>query len=136
MSSEDMQIEQLCKKVYELEKKIELIQKEKSQIEPLTDIVKPKSKNASKEKPVKEKPVKEKVKKEKQEKPISGYLLFSKEMRETIKADLIKEKGDEIKCKPTLILSEIGKKWNELSVEERDTWKDKATAINKEKGLI
>ena len=131
MSSEDMQIEQLCKKVYELEKKIELIQKEKSEIEPVSDNVKSKTKNTSKEKPVKEK-----VKKEKQEKPISGYLLFSKVMRESIKAELIKEKGDEIKNKPTLILTEIGKKWNELSVEERDTWKDKATAINKEKGLI
>ena len=66
-----------------------------------------------------------KVKKEKKEdKPkkkrgMTGYLLFSKENRATVKEEL----GD---VKPTEVVTEVAKRWKALSDEEREEWNTRA----------
>lgn len=61
---------------------------------------------------------------EKSDKPkktkISGYILFSKENRETVKNTL----GDD--AKSTAIMQELGKWWKDLSHDEKNVWNEKA----------
>ena len=55
-------------------------------------------------------------------KRISGYLLFSKVNRDTVKTELF---GDD-KPKNSEIMIELGKRWKALSDLERDEWNVKA----------
>ena len=55
-------------------------------------------------------------------KRISGYLLFSKVNRDTVKTELF---GDD-KPKNSEIMIELGKRWKALSDSERDEWNVKA----------
>jgi hypothetical protein len=60
----------------------------------------------------------------------TGYLVFSKEMREEVKAEMEAELGDGEKLQPKLVVSELAKRWKELDDGEKTTWNDKAKAIN------
>ena len=53
---------------------------------------------------------------------LSGYLVFSKAMRDEVKKDLF---GDE-KPNNSKIMTELGRRWKELNDEERDKWNAKA----------
>ena len=72
-----------------------------------------------------------KVKSDDEEKPkkkrISGYILFSKAMREDVKTKL--EEGSDEKVKSTVIMQELGKMWKALSDEEKEQWNAKATEL-------
>ena len=77
-------------------------------------------------KPKKEKKEKspKKEKAEKEEKPkkkrgMTGYLLFSKENRAAVKAEL----GE---VKPTEVVTEVAKRWKALTDEEREEWNTRA----------
>ena len=79
-----------------------------------------------------EKP-KKKVKKEKSEEPkktrrLSGYQVYAKEMRTSAK-EVLEKSGNETP-KPTEVFSQVAKLWRELSKEDKDTWINKAKAIN------
>ena len=77
-------------------------------------------------KPVKEsKSAKKSPKKEKPEggpkkqRQLTGYLLFAREKRPEIKAQL----GD---VKPTEVITEVAKQWKALTDDERATWNTRA----------
>ena len=75
-----------------------------------------KPKKAKKEKS----PKKEKADGEpKKKRGLTGYLLFSKEKRSEVKAEL----GE---VKPTEVVTEVAKRWNALTEEERATWNERA----------
>ena len=59
-------------------------------------------------------------------KRISGYIIFSKAMREEAKAALA-ENSDE-KVKNSDIMTELGKMWKTLDDEEKEAWNEKAKA--------
>ena len=81
------------------------------------------------EKPKKEKKEKKKALDEpKKKRGVSGYLVFTKEMRQTAKDALVKN-GIET-SKPTEVLTELAKMWRELSEEDKLTWNEKAKTIN------
>ena len=79
-----------------------------------------------------EEPVKTKAKKEKapqddtpkKPKAKTGYLVYSSEKREEIKALLEKETGE--KPKPKDVISRLGASWKELLDEEKDVYNTKA----------
>ena len=60
----------------------------------------------------------------------TGYLVFSKEMREEVKAEMEAELGDGEKLQPKLVVSELAKRWKDLGESEKTTWNDKAKSIN------
>jgi DNA-binding FrmR family transcriptional regulator len=74
---------------------------------------------------------KKKEKKEKKEvdpkkpKKTSGYLLYSADIREQVKAKLIEDGGE---GKPKDVVQAIAAKWKELKDEEKAVWNDKAKA--------
>lgn len=74
---------------------------------------------------------KKKDKKEKKEvdpnkpKKTSGYLLYSADVREQVKAKLIE---DGCEGKPKDVVQAIAAKWKELTDEEKRVWNDKAKA--------
>ena len=74
---------------------------------------------------------KKKEKKEKKEvdpnkpKKTSGYLLYSADVREQVKAKLIEDGGE---GKPKEVVQAIASKWKELADEEKAIWNDKAKA--------
>ena len=75
-----------------------------------------KPKKAKKEKS----PKKEKADGEpKKKRGLTGYLLFAKEKRPEVKADL----GE---AKPTEVVTEVAKRWKALTDEERATWNERA----------
>ena len=57
-------------------------------------------------------------------KKVSGYLQFSKEMRESVKGNL------GIDAKSTEIMKEIAAQWKQLSDEEKKKWNEKAKELN------
>ena len=59
-------------------------------------------------------------------KRISGYIIFSKAMRDEAKATLA-ENSDE-KVKNSDIMTELGKMWKALDDEEKEAWNEKAKA--------
>ena len=74
-----------------------------------------------------------KEKSSKEEKPkkkrgMTGYLLFSKENRDDVKAEL----GE---VKPTEVVTEVAKRWKAIGDEEREKWNKRAKEINDE-GVI
>ena len=77
---------------------------------------------------------KKKDKKEKKEKKAvdpnkpkktSGYLLYSADVREQVKAKLIEDGGE---GKPKEVVQAIAAKWKALTDEEKALWNDKAKA--------
>ena len=107
-----MTLEILVNRIAELEKQMAVVLaklEEKSEAKP---------KKEKKEKsPKKEKP--EKEDKPKKKRGMTGYLLFSKENRATVKEEL----GD---VKPTEVVTEVAKRWKALSDEEREEWNTRA----------
>ena len=88
------------------------------------------------EKPKKEKKEKKEKspKADKEEKPkkkrgITGYLLFSKENRASVKEEM----GD---VKPTEVVTQIAKMWKELDDDEREEWNKRAKEINEEGVMV
>ena len=76
---------------------------------------------------------KKKSKKDKSEEPkkkrgVSGYLVFAKEMRESVKEALV-EDGNETP-KPTEVLTRVAKLWRDLDNEAKEVWNTKAKEIN------
>ena len=74
---------------------------------------------------------KKKEKKEKKEvdpnkpKKTSGYLLYSADVRQQVKAKLIEDGGE---GKPKDVVQAIAAKWKALTDEEKAVWNDKAKA--------
>jgi len=58
-------------------------------------------------------------------KKTSGYLLYSADVREQVKAKLIEDGGE---GKPKDVVQAIAAKWKGLSDEEKGVWNDKAKA--------
>ena len=58
----------------------------------------------------------------------TGYLLFAKETRPLAKNDITTDENPS--PKPTEVVTEIAKRWKELSDEEREEWNKKANAEN------
>jgi hypothetical protein len=80
---------------------------------------------------LKEKKADKKEKKEKKAvdpnkpKKTSGYLLYSADVREQVKAKLIEDGGE---GKPKEVVQAIAAKWKALTDEEKALWNDKAKA--------
>ena len=88
-----------------------------------------KEKETKKEKePKKEKKEKNKDGSPKKKRGTTGYLLFAKETRPLAKNDITTDENPS--PKPTEVVTEIAKRWKELSDEEREEWNEKAKAEN------
>ena len=83
-----------------------------------------KEKKEDKKKDKKEKKEKKEVDPNKPKKT-SGYLLYSADVREQVKAKLIEDGGE---GKPKDVVQAIAAKWKALTDEEKEVWNDKAKA--------
>ena len=63
---------------------------------------------------------------EKPKKRLTGYLLFSKEMRPEVKAALEEELAEGEKLQSKTVVAALAAAWKELSAEEQAEWKEKA----------
>jgi hypothetical protein len=63
---------------------------------------------------------------EKPKKRLTGYLLFSKEMRPEVKAALEAELAEGEKLQSKTVVAALAAAWKELSAEEQADWKEKA----------
>ncbi len=108
-----MTLELVANRIAELEKQMAAVL---SKLEEKTE-EKPKKKAQKEKSPKKEKA--EKEEKPKKKRGMTGYLLFSKENRATVKEEL----GD---VKPTEVVTEIAKRWKALADEEREEWNTRA----------
>ena len=63
---------------------------------------------------------------------ITGYLLFSNEMREDVKAALEAELEEGEKLKPQATVTELAAQWKALSAEEQAEWKERAASESDE----
>eukprot|EP00747_Dinoflagellata_sp_TGD_P130922 gnl/TRDRNA2_/TRDRNA2_174892_c6_seq4.p2 gnl/TRDRNA2_/TRDRNA2_174892_c6~~gnl/TRDRNA2_/TRDRNA2_174892_c6_seq4.p2 ORF type:complete len:142 (+),score=53.41 gnl/TRDRNA2_/TRDRNA2_174892_c6_seq4:633-1058(+) len=59
---------------------------------------------------------------------MTGYLLFSKEMRPQVKEALEAELEEDEKLKPQAVVTELAAQWKALSDEEQAEWKERAAA--------
>ena len=64
--------------------------------------------------------------KPKTKRPISGYILFSKENRDNAKTRLTTDNDPEYVLKNSDVMVMLGKMWKELSEHEQLTWNGKA----------
>ena len=81
----------------------------------------------SDEKPVKKsKKVSKEPKEPKAKRATTGYLMFAKEMRPTVRDELTETLEEGAKLKPQLVVTEIAVRWKKLEQEERDLWNAKA----------
>ena len=84
----------------------------------------------SEEKPVKKSKKVTKEPKEPKEpkakRATTGYLMFAKEMRPTVRDELTETLEEGAKLKPQLVVTEIAVRWKSLEQEERDLWNAKA----------
>jgi len=104
-----MTLEIVANRIAELEKQMTAVMAKLEEKEE-------KPKKAKKEKS----PKKEKADGEpKKKRGLTGYLLFSKEKRSEVKAEL----GE---VKPTEVVTEVAKRWKALTEEERATWNERA----------
>lgn len=71
---------------------------------------------------------KEKKEKETPKKKTSGYLMFSKDQRASVKEELSKDSDE--KVPPAKIISELAKRWKALSTEEQEEWNETAKSEN------
>ena len=120
-------IEALEAKVLELSNKIEEILKQ-SPGEKQEEPKKEKKAKKSKEKPGEV----DKDEKPKKKRGMTGYLLYAKEMRPTVKQELID--GGEENPKPTQVITEVAKRWKSLDDEERESWNVRAKTESDEEG--
>jgi len=63
---------------------------------------------------------------EKPKKRLTGYLLFSKEMRPEVKVALEEELAEGEKLQSKTVVAALATAWKELSTEEQAEWKEKA----------
>ena len=63
---------------------------------------------------------------------MTGYLLFSKEMRADVKEALEAELEEGEKLKPQATVTELAAQWKALSEEEQTEWKERAAAESDE----
>ena len=70
----------------------------------------------------------EKVKVEKKKRGMTGYLLFAKEKRPEVKAELIAN-GNE-NPKPTEVITEVAKRWKAMGEEEQGEWNERAKTVS------
>jgi hypothetical protein len=63
---------------------------------------------------------------DKPKKPISGYILFSKESREHAKTKLVQDNGDQYVLKNSDVMVMLGKMWKDLDEDTQKSWNDKA----------
>ena len=83
------------------------------------------------EEPVKKtKKVKKAVDPDKPKRAATGYLTYSKELREQVKADLTAKLEGDDKLKPQAIVKELGARWKALSEDEQTEWNAKAKAAS------
>jgi hypothetical protein len=67
---------------------------------------------------------------DKPKKRLTGYLLFSKEMRPEVKEALEAELEEGEKLQSKTVVAALAAAWKELSTEEQAQWKDKAAKPN------
>jgi len=104
-----MTLEIVANRIAELEKQMTAVM---AKLEEMDE----KPKKVKKEKS----PKKEKADGEpKKKRGLTGYLLFSKEKRPDVKAEL----GE---VKPTEVVTEVAKRWKALTDEERTAWNERA----------
>lgn len=113
-------IDELAVKIDFLEKQLALVMTTHGEQQKQEES-KPKGKSTKKEKPAKE---------DKPKRKPSGYNLFCKAMRDDAKEAVIEEEDLEEGKKPSnqAIMSKLGAMWKELSEEEQQEWKNKASA--------
>jgi pyrroloquinoline quinone (PQQ) biosynthesis protein C len=88
-------------------------------------------KSALVEEPVKKtKKVKKAVDPDKPKRAATGYLTYSKEMREQVKASLTAKLEDADKLKPQDVVKELGAGWKALSEDEQAVWNTKAKSTS------
>jgi hypothetical protein len=58
----------------------------------------------------------------------TGYLMFTKDARPAVKAEMEAELEDGVKLKPQLVVTELAARWKALSAEETAEWNEKAKA--------
>tara|TARA_B100000787_G_C16119905_1_gene262176 strand:- start:320 stop:688 length:369 start_codon:yes stop_codon:yes gene_type:complete len=63
---------------------------------------------------------------DKPKRPISGYILFSKENRDNAKSRLQVDNGDDYVLKNSDVMVMLGKMWKELGEDDQKTWNVKA----------
>ena len=83
----------------------------------------------SEDKPGKTKKEKKEKKDENGDKPKrspTGYLLFSKALRLSVKEELTDKLGEDEKLKPQDVVSQLAVQWKALEQDERDEWNLKA----------
>ena len=88
----------------------------------------PKAKKETKAVKKEKEPKKNKDGSPKKKRGTTGYLLFAKETRPLAKNDITTDENPS--PKPTEVVTEIAKRWKELSDEEREEWNEKAKAEN------
>ena len=64
--------------------------------------------------------------KPKTKRPPTGYLIFSKESRADVQAELSAELSEGEKLKPQLVVKELAARWAALEEDEREAWKEQA----------
>ena len=112
-----MTIEILAQRVETLEKQMADLLSEKKKTEKKVKKEKKKSKDTDDDEP-------------KKKKGPSGYLLYSKAMRDDAKEKLAKDSDE--KPKSTEVMKELGTMWKALSDDERDGWNEKAKELKDE----
>lgn len=60
----------------------------------------------------------------------TGYLVFSKEMRADVRAELESELAEDEKLKPQQVVTALAARWKLLSDEEKEEWNSKAKAAS------
>ena len=60
----------------------------------------------------------------------TGYLVFSKEMRDDVKAELESKLGEDEKLKPQQVVTALAARWKQLSDEQKEEWNSKAKAAS------
>ena len=111
---EEMTLEMANKRVEELEKQMAEVMSRLGMKE---------------EKPKKGKGKVEKVEKvEKKKRGMTGYLLFAKEKRPEVKAEL--ESGGNENPKPTEVITEVAKRWKAMGEEEQGEWNERAKTVS------
>ena len=74
----------------------------------------------------KEKKEKQEATEDKPKRSPTGYLLFSKALREEVKVALTEKLGEDEKLKPQDVVSQLAVQWKALEQDERDEWNSKA----------
>ena len=97
-----------------------IVELERQMADVLKRLDEPAVKPAKETKTAKKSPKKEKPDGEpKKKRGLTGYLLFAREKRAEVKADM----GD---VKPTEVITEVAKRWKALTDDERITWNTRA----------